>query len=142
MMPLKDLDGRIPFRRRRGLPTGRGAWSRGARETGATVPTGQTEFQFKAGALNFKSAAYEWLVVSGSRAPYKGQGTINGAGDYGFLLTAIDGQLNGQGGTERFRIKIWERGTGIVVYDNALGAAEDADAATALGAGNIVIQKN
>src|SRR3989304_5775114 len=80
MMPLKDLDGRIPFRRRRGLPPGRGAWSLGAREKGATVPTGQTEFQFKAGALNFKSAAYEGLPVSGSRVQYKGTGTVNGAG--------------------------------------------------------------
>jgi len=141
MMPLKDLDGRIPFRRRRGLPTGRGAWSRGAREKGATVPTGQTEFQFKAGALNFKSAAYEWLVVSGSRAPYKGQGTINGAGDYGFLLTAIDGELNGGGGTDRFRMKIWDRASGLVVYDNQLGQDEYGDAATVIGGGSIVIRK-
>src|SRR3972149_3085609 len=74
MMPLKDLDGRIPFRRRRGRPTGRGAWSLGAREKGATVPTGQTEFQFKAGALNFKSAAYEWLGLSRFPGQQKGTG--------------------------------------------------------------------
>src|SRR5436853_5047343 len=35
---------------------------------GASVPDGNTEFQFKAGDLNFKSASYQWLVVSGARA--------------------------------------------------------------------------
>jgi hypothetical protein len=60
---------------------------------GATVPTGNTEFQFKIANLNFKSSVYEWLVVAGARAQYKGSGTINGSGDYGFLLTCIDGRL-------------------------------------------------
>jgi hypothetical protein len=50
-------------------------------QKGANTPTGQTEFQFKAGDLNFHSSSYEWLVVSGTRAQYKGVGTINGAGD-------------------------------------------------------------
>jgi len=110
-------------------------------QKGATIPTGQTEFQFKAGALNFKSAAYEWLVVSGCRAQYKGRGTINGAGDYGFLLTAIDGQLNGGGGMDKFRMKIWDRTTGLIVYDNQLGADDYGDAATAIGGGSIVIHR-
>jgi hypothetical protein len=60
---------------------------------GATVPTGNTEFQFKAGALNFHSGEYDWLVVAGARAQFKGRGQINGAGDYQFLLTAIDGAV-------------------------------------------------
>lgn len=34
---------------------------------GASVPTGQTEFQFHLGNLNFKSTAYDWLVVGGAR---------------------------------------------------------------------------
>jgi hypothetical protein len=56
---------------------------------GANTPTGQTEFQFKAGDLNFHSSTYEWLVVAGHRAQYKGTGTINGSGNFGFMLTAI-----------------------------------------------------
>jgi uncharacterized repeat protein (TIGR01451 family) len=75
-------------------------------QKGAKVPTGETEFQFKAGNLNFHSSTYEWLVVSGARAQYKGVGTINGAGNYGFLLTAIDSQINGGGNVDKFRIKI------------------------------------
>jgi len=42
----------------------------------------------------------------------------------GFLLTAIEGELNGGGGTDRFRIKIWDRATDLVLYDNQLGADE------------------
>lgn len=31
---------------------------------GATTPSGQTEFQFKAADLNFHSTSYQWLMVS------------------------------------------------------------------------------
>ena len=62
-------------------------------QKGATVPTGNTEFQFKAGNLNFKSTSYDWLVVdlSYAKAQFKGFGTINGAGNYGFMIWAGDG---------------------------------------------------
>lgn len=110
---------------------------------GANVPSGNTEFQFKAGDLNFKSAAYDWLVVAGSRAQFKGNGTINGTGDFGFMLTGIDGDLQSNGNPDQFRIKIWDRATGFAVYDNQLGSADDSelDAATELGGGSIVIHK-
>ncbi len=109
-------------------------------QKGATVPTGQTEFQFKVGNLNFKSTAYEWLVVSGAKAQYKGTGTINGAGEYGFMLTSTDGQLDGTG-IDKFRIKIWDKATGKVVYDNQMEAADDAALTTAISGGQIHIKK-
>jgi hypothetical protein len=111
-------------------------------QKGAQVPTGQTEFQFKAGNLNFNSSTYEWLVIAGARAQYKGVGTINGAWNYGFMLSAIDGQIKGGPGTDKFRIKIWEKIGNIdgdIVYDNQMGQSETGDAATALGGGSIVI---
>lgn len=37
----------------------------------------------------------------------KGSGTINGSGNYRFMLTAIDGQVNGGGSIDKFRNKIW-----------------------------------
>jgi hypothetical protein len=80
-------------------------------EKGATKPTGNTEFNFQAGNLNFKSTSYEWLTVAGARAQYKGTGTINGGGTYGFMLTAIDGQVNGGNNLDKFRIKIWRSKT-------------------------------
>src|SRR5207237_1389380 len=66
----------------------------------------------------------DWLVVAGARAQYKGTGTINGQGSYKFLLTAIDGDINGGGGQDRFRIKIWYYDSNlqqdVVVYDNQI----------------------
>ena len=83
------------------------------------------------------------MVVAGARAQYKGTGTINGGGNYGFMLTAIDGAISGGGGIDKFRIKIWDKNNGgAIVYDNQLGADDTGNAATALGGGNIVIHTN
>jgi hypothetical protein len=110
-------------------------------QKGATVPTGNTEFQFHVAKFNFSSTSYQWLVVSGAKAQYKGTGTVNGQPGYGFLLTATDGQLQGGGGVDKFRIKIWDVSTGQVVYDNVLGASDDIDNANpqAIAGGSIVI---
>ena len=110
---------------------------------GANVPDGQTEFKFHVANFSFNSTSYQWLVVAGRKAQYKGTGTINGAGNYGFLLTATDGDLkNGGDGIDKFRIKIWNMNAGdAIVYDNAFGASEDIDSANpqALTGGSIVI---
>lgn len=102
-------------------------------QKGATTPTGNTQFQFRDADLNFHSTAYEWLVVSGSKAQYKGTGTINGVAGYGFLLTATDGDV------DRLRMKIWERSTGTVIYDNQVGDSDGAAAADAIENGSVVI---
>ena len=91
--------------------------------------------------LNFHSESYQWLVIAGAKAMYKGTGTINGEGEYGFLLSAIDGELPGGGGADKFRIKIWELDTEIVIYDNKLDAPDDVDPDTILGGGSIKIHK-
>jgi hypothetical protein len=107
-----------------------------------TVPTGETEFQFSVANMNFHSDSYEWLVVSGAKAQYKGVGTINGTGNYGFILTAIDGQINGGGGTDKFRIKIWNKNNAdTIVYDNMLGDPDTSDPKTVIGGGSIMIHK-
>jgi len=57
-------------------------------QKGANVPTGNTEFQFHAAGLNFKSTSYDWLVISGAgnppnpnaKAQFKGTGTGKGHG--------------------------------------------------------------
>jgi hypothetical protein len=98
---------------------------------GATVPTGNTEFNFKAGGLNLHSSSYDWLVVTGSDyARYKGVGTINGEGEYKFMLWAGDGD------PDTFRIRIWwEDGeTEVPVYDNGMNQA--------IGGGNIVVHSD
>lgn len=109
----------------------------------ASIPSGDTEFQFNAVRLEFHSLSYKWLVVSGAKAQYKGTGALNGVSGYGFLLTATDGNLTGGGGVDRFRIKIWNQATGVVVYDNVRGASDDIDSANpeAISSGSIVIHK-
>jgi len=112
---------------------------------GSSIPEGQTEFQFKAGDLNFHSSAYDFgsLVVSNFKAQYKGTGTINGVAGFKFILTAYDGQIQGGGGIDKFRMKIIQISTGLVVYDNGLGASDDIDVTPmAIGGGSIVIHDN
>jgi len=106
---------------------------------GAAIPSGQTEFQFEAGSFYFESEAYDWLVVAGAKAQFKGSGAVNGVSGYNFLLTLTDGQINGGGGVDKFRIKIWDASG--VVYDNMTGYPEDMDGANpqAIGGGSIVI---
>jgi hypothetical protein len=108
---------------------------------GETIPTGDTEFTFAIANFAFQSTSYDWLVVAGARAQYKGVGTVNGVAGYGFLLTAIDGQAKGGGGTDRFRVKIWRLADEAVVYDNGLGGSDDLDSGSpqVLASGAIVI---
>ncbi len=107
---------------------------------GASVPIGQTQFNFKVAELNFHSDSYEWLVVAHHKAQYKGVGTINGEGNYGFKLFAIDKDLTPSTDVDLFRIKIWNKDSGdAVVYDNQMGEVEDGEHATAIGGGNIKI---
>jgi uncharacterized repeat protein (TIGR01451 family) len=107
---------------------------------GDTIPRGETEFRF--GSINFHSTNYEWLVIEGFKFQYKGTGKINGSGNYGFLLTAIDGRISGGGGTDKLRIKIWDKNNNnTVVYDNQMNAPDIANPTTVLGGGNIVIHR-
>ena len=122
------------------LLTGKGTFGFVSKyQRGATVPSGNTQFQFKAGNLNFHSTSYDWLVVSGARAQYKGTGRINGAGNYGFILTAVDGQRPGGGDVDKFRMKITDTTSDLLVYDNMLDAPDSSDPTTVLGGGSIVI---
>jgi hypothetical protein len=100
---------------------------------GASVPLGQTRFQFQVADLNFHSDRYEWLVVTGGDyAKFKGSGTINDAlapnGEaYKFMVSAGDGE------PDTFRIKLWweEGDTEYIVYDNGMNQP--------IGGGSIVI---
>ena len=72
------------------------------------------------------TASYEWLVVAGNKAQFKGEGTINGQGTFKFMIFTDDDS------PDTFRIKIWETGGGLA-YDN--GSQQP------LGGGSIVIHK-
>jgi hypothetical protein len=114
---------------------------------GASRPDGTTQFQFRTADLNFHSSSYDWLVIAGAKAKYKGVGTINGMGNYGFLLSGIDGDLKTDDDFEMdlFRIKIWDKDNSeAVVYDNQVACsddAEDTDPCTQIAGGSIVVHK-
>ncbi|OAH13686.1 family 43 glycosylhydrolase [Streptomyces jeddahensis] len=97
--------------------TGKAAFSFTAQyKKEATAPSGNAAFDFKAGDVKFRSTSSDWLVVTDSEAHYQGSGTVNGTGGYGFRITVTDGP-------DTFRIKLWNKSTGDVLYDNLTGAA-------------------
>lgn len=108
---------------------------------GATVPTGSTQFEFRVADLCFLSTSYDWLVVAGAKAQYQGTGSINGTGPYGFMLTAVDGDQLGKGKPDLFRIKIWDKTSDAIVYDSQMSDEDDAELATVLGGGSIVVHR-
>ena len=108
----------------------------------AAIPTGVTQFQFKTGNLNFHSDSYEFLVIAGAKAIYKGVGTINGEGNFNFMLSVIDADVNDNDSHEvdKFRIKIFDDNG--IVYDNKVGETDDnADPTTEISGGSIKIHK-
>jgi hypothetical protein len=109
-------------------------------QKGASIPTGETSFEFQAGNLRFKSSSYQWLVVNGHGgvAQYEGGGSVNGVSGYVFRLTVYDAALTGVG-SDGIRMKITD--SSRVIYDNKAGSGEDnARASTQrISGGNIVI---
>jgi len=71
---------------------------------GQSAPDGNTEFQFHAAGMNFKSTSYA-----------------------------------AKGTPDTFRMKVWDKTTLAVIYDNSLGASDTADPVTTLGGGKIQI---
>ncbi|ANS62527.1 hypothetical protein SLINC_0303 [Streptomyces lincolnensis] len=95
---------------------GTAAFSFAAAYTKGTVaPLGRVTLDFGPAKLKFRSTGSDWLVVSGSQAVYQGSGTVNGIGGYAFRVTATDAP-------DTFRIRIWKKSGGDVLYDNTTGA--------------------
>lgn len=74
------------------------------------------ELRFRAGTLNFRSQTLKAVAVQGQRGQFEGSGTLNGSGDYRFLLATTAGQPG------RFALKIWHLDpvtrAEVVDYDN------------------------
>ena len=105
-------------------------------QAGATVPSGSTQLTFQECHLSFQSTSYQWLVIAASSAQFEGTGTINGSGNYTFLVTIVDG---GKTGPSLIRIKIWDTASGTVIYDSQPGAPDTATPTVAIGGGNLKI---
>jgi hypothetical protein len=98
---------------------------------GRNTPSGNLEFHFKAGNLDFKSTSMDWLVVTGEpRAKFHGTGTVNGANICNFEVDAWAGSFTGN--ADAFGLKISSCSNGGDRYSLP---------ATALTKGNIIIHK-
>ena len=75
----------------------------------AKNPKGETQFDLRVANFDFNALNYDYLVISGALAQYRGFGKVNGDASYNFILTAVDGQAAGGGGVDKLRIKIWNK---------------------------------
>ncbi len=100
---------------------------------GSKIPVGKSSLRFKEGNQEFTSTSYQWLVVSGSKAFLKGDGTINGSGNYTFLISALD---SNKGEKDLIRVKITDS-SNKVIYDTQPGASDADDPTTPFTEGSI-----
>lgn len=108
--------------------------------TNTTNPKGATLVRFALGNFEFKALKYDYLAISGDKAQFRGFGQVNGDAGYNSILTVIDEDI--AGGVDKFRIKIWKKATGAIVFDNQMGESDAADPTTPVGDGSsIVIRK-
>ncbi|HEX7042383.1 MAG TPA: hypothetical protein VF189_03975, partial [Patescibacteria group bacterium] len=106
-------------------------------QNGSMVPSGKNvSLVFPQGNINFSSTSYEWLVISGTKAIFKADGTLNGVSGYTALVSAIDGGSGNPTGLIRFQIK--DSG-GNVVYDTQNGADDTADPTVPVTKGQIAV---
>jgi hypothetical protein len=91
---------------------------------GATYPKGETQFEFKVGEFEFNALNFEYMAIAGAKAQMKGTGKIiGGQSGINFILTVSDGQLDGTG-IDKIRMKIYNKNTTEVYYDNQPGASD------------------
>jgi hypothetical protein len=123
--------------------TGKASYGFSINYTNATKPKGETQFEFKVGDFEFNALTFDYLAVSNSKAQFKGTGKIiGGQSGVAFTMTVTDGALDGTG-VDKIRMKIFNKNTGIVIYDNQPGASDTDSPVAAVGANSvIVIQAN
>lgn len=105
----------------------------------ATKPQGETQFEFKIGAFEFNAVNFDYLAVNGAIAQFKGTGKITGGqSGIGFVMTVTDGALDGSN-VDKIRMKIYNKNTGAVIYDNQPGASDAALPATTVGTNSVIV---
>jgi hypothetical protein len=103
-----------------------------------TTPRGTTSFKLVGADFDFLSTSYDWVVARPAGCLFSGSGTVNGAGDYAFVLYAVDG--TDVGAVDKFRIKITNKANGAVVYDCQMGSPDNAVATTPITQGDINVR--
>jgi hypothetical protein len=106
---------------------------------GATYPKGETQFEFKVGEFEFNALNFEYMSIAGAKAQMKGTGKIiGGQSGINFILTVTDGQLDGTG-IDRIRMKIYNKNTMQVYYDNQPGASDASNPTTQVQENSTVV---
>ena len=117
-------------------PTGVVKFGINAKYIGTSTPTGQTKVSFDVGNIELDSTSYQWLVVSGAKATLKGNGTVNGSGNYTFIISGIDGSQTG--GQNLIRVRIADSSNNVI-YDTQPGASDTANPTTPLSNGIVKV---
>jgi hypothetical protein len=104
----------------------------------STNPKGETQFVFKVGDFEYNAVNFEYLALNNNTAQIKGNGRITGLqSGISFIMTVLDGAATGK--EDKIRMKIYNKNTGEVYYDNQPGAS-DADLPTmAVGANSTIV---
>ncbi len=104
-----------------------------------SFPKGETQFDFKVGDFEFNALNFDYLAISNAKAQFKGTGKIiGGQSGIGFIMTVTDAALDGSG-VDKIRMKVYNRNTGYVYYDNQPGASDAALPTQAVGANSVVV---
>jgi hypothetical protein len=105
----------------------------------STNPKGETQFELKIGDFEYNAVNFDYLSISGAKAQFKGTGKIiGGQSGINFIMTVIDGDLDGTG-IDKVRMKIYNKNTGAVYYDNQPGASDAALPTQAVGATSTIV---
>ena len=81
---------------------------------------------------------FDYLSINNSIAQFKGTGKIiGGQSGINFIMTVIDGDLDGSG-IDKIRMKIFNKNTGEIYYDNEPAVSEAANPSTAVGANSTI----
>jgi hypothetical protein len=101
--------------------SGRLLFAFGVRYNGrhTTSPQGHLLLQLTNQSL-FRSSTVEWLVITGNSAIWKGIGSVQGQGRYGYVVSVQDAGRRGLNDpNDQLRIRIWDMDRGnAIVYDN------------------------
>lgn len=103
-------------------------------------PQGKIDFALKDAGFKFHSKDFSYLVVSGNRGEFAGNGSVNGGGGYAFIATLVDGNIRNLEG-DRFRLKVWDKVSGNVVYDSQPGDLNNSAPVNGLLRGNIIVHQ-
>ncbi len=109
------------------------------------APQGNLDFHLHGEGETFKVTSFDWLVIDGTEARFMGSGTVNGRGNYTFVVSATDSHAPAESAAApapgMLRIRIWEQRSGAVLYDTQAGDVTTVSPTTQLSGGSIQIHR-